>query len=149
MNCQDTMKPFIFSALSREAFPRFAPAVGFLFLAVFCVLPFCFSQEKPDKMLRHIVMFKFKETSSKEDVLKVVQAFRSLKTSIPQVAAFEYGTDNSPEGLANGFTHCFLVTFKTEADRGVYLPHPKHKEFVEILKPHLDKVQVVDFWAED
>ena len=100
-------------------------------------------------MLRHIVMFQFKESSSKADVQKVVDAFRSLKSSIPQVAAFEYGTDNSPEGLANGFTHCFLVTFKSEADREVYLPHPKHKEFVEILKPHLEKVQVLDYWAAD
>ena len=90
-----------------------------------------------------------KKTSSQDDVQKVVDAFRSLKGSIPQIAAFEYGTDNSPEGLANGFTHCFLVTFKSEADRDVYLPHPKHKEFVEVLKPHLDKVQVLDYWAAD
>ena len=100
-------------------------------------------------MLRHVVMFKFKDTSSKSDIQNVVEAFRSLKVSIPQVAAFEYGTDNSPEGLANGFTHCFLGSFKSEADREVYLQHPKHKEFVEVLKPHLDKVQVIDYWAAE
>ena len=100
-------------------------------------------------MLRHIVMFKFKDASSKEEVQKVVDAFRSLRVSIPQVAAFEYGTNNSPEGLENGFTHCFLVTFKSEADREAYLPHPKHKEFVEVLKPHLDKVQVFDYWSAE
>ena len=120
-----------------------------LMLMAFVVLPFCIAQEKPAKMLRHIVMFKFKETSSKEDIQKVVDGFRSLKVSIPQVAAFEHGTNNSPEGLADGFTHCFLVTFKSEADREIYLPHPKHKEFVEILKPHLDKVKVVDYWASE
>ncbi len=123
--------------------------VAALFLATMIAVPFCISQEKPNKMLRHIVMFKFKEASSKADVQTVVDAFRSLKVSIPQVAAFEYGTNNSPEGLDNGFTHCFLVTFKTEADRALYLPHPKHKEFVEVLKPHLDKVQVLDYWASE
>ena len=122
--------------------------VAFL-LVTFAVFPFGSAQEKSAKMLRHVVLFKFKESSNKEDVQKVVDAFRTLKKSIPQVAAFEYGTDNSPEGLANGFTHCFLVTFKSEADRDVYLPHPKHKEFVEVLKPHLDKVQVIDFWASE
>ncbi len=106
-----------------------------------------FAQEKESKMLRHVVLFKFKETSSKEEVSKVVDAFRSLKGSIPEVADFEYGTDNSPEGLANGFTHCFLLTFKSEADRDAYLPHPKHKEFIDIVKPHLDKAQVIDYWA--
>ena len=124
------------------------PTFGIVFsITATVILPLCFAEEKPAKMLRHIVMFQFKESSSKEDVQKVVDAFRSLKNSIPQVAAFEYGTNNSPEGLANGFTHCFLVTFKSEADRDVYLPHPKHKEFVEVLKPHLDKVQVFDYWA--
>lgn len=136
--------------LSRIQAPWLATLFSFLCLATFAtVLPLTFAQEKSSRMLRHIVMFKFKETSSKEDVQKVVDAFRSLKQSIPEVAAFEYGTDNSPEGLANGFTHCFLVTFKSEKDREVYLPHPKHKEFVEILKPHLDKVQVIDYWAQD
>jgi hypothetical protein len=108
-----------------------------------------YAQEKRAPMLRHIVMFKFKAESSKQDIDKVVQAFRSLKQSIPEVAAFEYGENNSPEGLDNGFTHCFLVTFKSEKDREVYLPHPKHKEFVEVLKPHLDKVQVLDYWAAE
>ena len=121
--------------------------LGFAICSLVLSVSLLIAQEKENRMLRHVVLFKFKDTSSKEDIQKVVDAFRSLKTSIPQVADFEFGTDNSPEGLANGFTHCFFVTFKSEADRDVYLPHPKHKEFVEILKPHLDKVQVIDYWA--
>jgi hypothetical protein len=121
--------------------------VGFALCTIVLSVSLLIAQEKESRMLRHVVLFKFKDTSSKEDVQKVVDAFRSLKTSIPQVADFEFGTDNSPEGLANGFTHCFFITFKSEADRDVYLPHPKHKEFVEVLKPHLDKVQVIDYWA--
>lgn len=125
-----------------------ALAATALFAAVL-VIPFTQAQEKPTAMLRHVVMFKFKDSSSKEDIQKVVDAFRSLKKSIPSIAAFEYGTNNSPENLANGFTHCFLVTFKSEKDREAYLPHPKHAEFVEILKPHMDKVQVIDYWAAE
>ena len=128
---------------------RLVSFVGVLLLTALVVLPLGRAQEKSAKMLRHFVMFKFKESSSKPDIQKVVDAFRSLKVSIPQVSAFEHGTDNSPEGLANGFTHCFLITFKSEADREVYLQHSKHKEFVEVLKPHMDKVQVVDFWAAE
>jgi hypothetical protein len=123
----------------------FAPVLVLVIAAL--AIPYLVAQEKTDRMLRHVVMFQFKETSSKQDVQGVVDAFRALKTSIPEVAEFEYGTDNSPEGLANGFTHCFLVTFKSEKDREIYLPHPKHKEFVEILKPHLEKVQVIDYWV--
>ncbi len=99
------------------------------------------------KMLRHVVMFKFKDGSSPAEVTQVVDAFRALPSKISEVTAFECGTNNSPEGLDNGFTHCFLVTFKSENDRKVYLDHPSHTQFVEVLKPHLDKVQVIDFWA--
>jgi hypothetical protein len=107
------------------------------------------AKEDPMRVLRHVVMFQFKDGTAASDIQKVVDAFRGLKGKIPEIAAFEFGTDNSPEGLANGFTHCFLITFKTEADRAVYLPHPAHKAFVEILKPHLEKVQVVDYWAHE
>ncbi|MGE5945005.1 MAG: Dabb family protein, partial [Flavobacteriales bacterium] len=54
--------------------------------------------------------------------------------------------NNSPEGLNKGFTHCFLVTFDSEEDRAVYLPHPAHKAFIDILSPHLDDVLVIDYW---
>lgn len=101
------------------------------------------------KLLRHVVNFKFKDDSSKEDVAKVVDAFRQLPSKIPQIHDFEYGVNNSPENLNDGFTHCFLVTFKSEADREAYLPHDAHKAFVEVLKPHLDKVMVIDYWAAE
>jgi hypothetical protein len=129
---------------------RFLFTVACLLAAIIAIpLSLASHDEKPVKMLRHVVMFKFKESSSETDVQTVVDAFRTLKASIPEVAAFEYGADNSPEGLAAGFTHCFLISFKSEADRDVYLPHPKHKAFVEVLKPHLDKVQVIDYWANE
>ncbi|MEM6980557.1 MAG: Dabb family protein [Planctomycetota bacterium] len=99
------------------------------------------------KLLRHVVMFGFKESSSEADVQVVVDAFRKLPEQIPEIAAFEYGTNNSPEGLNDGLTHCFFVSFKSEADRAAYLPHPAHKAFVEVLKPHLEKVVVIDYWA--
>lgn len=107
------------------------------------------AKEDPVRVLRHVVMFKFKDETSDADVKKVVDAFRGLKGKIPEIAAFEYGTDNSPEGLADGFTHCFLITFRSEDARAVYLPHPAHKAFVDVLKPHLDKVQVIDYWAQE
>ena len=100
------------------------------------------------KVLRHVVLFKFKEASTPADVEKIVKAFGELKGKIPQIKDFEWGTDNSPEGLQQGLTHCFFVTFASEADRDAYLPHPAHKEFVELVGPHVDKVTVVDYWAK-
>ncbi|MDT7829759.1 Dabb family protein [Pricia sp. S334] len=100
-----------------------------------------------DSVLRHVVMFKFKETATQDDIRKVQEAFSALPSKIPQIASYEWGTNNSPEGLDKGFTHVFFLTFDSEADRGVYLPHPDHKAFGEILGPHLEDVLVLDYWS--
>jgi hypothetical protein len=101
-----------------------------------------------EKLLRHVVMFKFKDSASVEDIKKIEIAFRALPSQIKEIKAFEWGTNNSPENLANGFTHCFFLSFTSEADRAVYLPHPAHKAFGAVLTPFLDKVLVLDYWEE-
>jgi len=110
--------------------------------------PITTEAKQADKLLRHIVMFKFKDDAKTEDIKTVEATFADLKNHIPEIKDFEWGTNNSPEGLNDGLTHCFFVTFADEAGREVYLPHPKHLAFVEILKPHLDKVVVLDYWTE-
>lgn len=105
------------------------------------------SADKP--LLRHVVLFKFKDSASDADVDAIVKAFGELPSKIPEIVAYQWGSDVSIEGKANGFTHCFLVSFASEAGRDVYLPHPAHKAFVELLLPSLDKVTVVDFWSTD
>jgi len=99
------------------------------------------------KVLRHAVFFSFKKTSSEEDIQKVVDAFRALPEAIPEIIDFQWGVNNSPEGLNDGFTHCFLLTFKDVAGRAAYLPHNAHKAFGDVLRPHNDKVFVVDYWG--
>ncbi len=101
-----------------------------------------------EKLLRHVVLFKFKDATTAADVKIVEDAFRALPSKVKEVKDFEWGTNNSPENLNQGFTHCFFVSFQSEKDREVYLPHPAHKAFVEVLKPHLDKVLVIDYWAD-
>ena len=103
---------------------------------------------EPDSLLRHVVLFKFKEEATAEDIHKVEAAFSALPGQISEIHDYEWGINNSPEGLNQELTHCFLITFKSETDREIYLPHPAHKAFVEVLSPHLDKVTVVDYWAK-
>ena len=105
------------------------------------------AQDAQAKPLRHVVLFKFKDSASQSQVAKLVEEFRALPKKIPVIADFEYGINNSPEGLNEGLTHCFLVTFKNEKDRAAYLPHAAHKAFVEQLMPHLEKAVVVDYFA--
>ena len=99
--------------------------------------------------LQHVVCFKFKSSAPAADVKKVEEAFQALKKTIPQIAALEWGTNVSKEQHDKGFTHCFIVTFKSEKDRDTYISHPEHKAFGGIVGPVLDDVFVIDFWAKD
>jgi len=96
--------------------------------------------------LQHVVSFKFKSTAGLEEIKKVEDGFKALKSKIPQVTGLEWGTNISKENHDKGFTHCFIVTFKSEADRDIYIEHPAHKAFVKILQPVLDDALVLDFW---
>ncbi|MDO8966747.1 MAG: Dabb family protein [Algoriphagus sp.] len=102
----------------------------------------------PDSVLRHVVLFGFKESSSPEDIQSVIDAFKALPAQIKEIKGFEWGTNSSPEGLNQGLTHGFTLTFHSDADRDAYLPHPAHKAFGGIVGPHLDKVTVVDYWTK-
>lgn len=102
----------------------------------------------PGPVLRHVVLFKFKDASTPADVQRCVDTFRALPAKIELIKGFEWGTNNSPEPHDHGLTHAFLLTFATEADRDAYLPHPAHKQFGQIAGPHLDKITVVDYWAQ-
>jgi hypothetical protein len=92
-------------------------------------------------------MFQFKEGTGNEKVREIESAFASLPEKIDVIRDFEWGTDVSVEGKAAGFTHCFLVTFASEADRDIYLPHPAHQAFVSLVRSHVEKSLVLDFRA--
>lgn len=105
----------------------------------------------PDKKgtLRHVVSFKYKDTADAAQVKKIEDAFHALKTKIPGIVSFESGTNISPEKLNKDFTHCYILTFKTEKDRDAYLVHPAHKAFGELVGPALADVFVFDFWVRE
>jgi hypothetical protein len=105
-------------------------------------------EKESPKMLRHVVLFKFKDDASEDQVKAVTDAFAALPKKIDTIKDFEWGTDVSVENKSEGFTHCFVVTFADEKGREIYLPHPAHKDFVKIVGPVLDKVLVVDYWAK-
>ncbi len=100
------------------------------------------------RLLRHVVIFKFKDDASEEDIQKSHLAFNALPEKIPVIKDFEWGLNDSPEDFHQDFTHCYLLTFDSEEDRdSIYAPHPAHKAFGEGLGPILEKVFVVDYWT--
>jgi hypothetical protein len=100
------------------------------------------------KILRHIVLFQFKDNVLEDQIEMVKNEFCQLPQKINFIADFEWGTNNSPENLSQGFSHCFFVSFKGEQDRDDYLPHPEHQKFVKIATPYIEKALVFDYWIK-
>ena len=98
--------------------------------------------------LRHVVLFAFKEGASQGAIDAVVADFGRLPAEIPDISAYEWGTNVSPEGLDNGFTHCFTLSFPSDAARDAYLVHPAHERFVSTLGSCLERSLVIDYWNQ-
>jgi len=124
---------------------NFSSSSLFIYLLSFLIfMPSTFSSP-PSSIIRHVVCFKFNESAKKSEIERVEKEFAALKDKIPGILSLEWGKNNSPENLNKDFTHCFIVSFKNEEARKVYLPHPEHLAFVSILKPILEDVFVIDF----
>ena len=100
------------------------------------------------QVVRHVVLFGFKKEVTPQQITAVIEGFAALKTDIPEILAFEWGTDISPEGLQQGLTHCFLLTFAGAKERDAYLVHPKHQEFGGSVGALVDKITVVDYLTQ-
>jgi hypothetical protein len=97
-------------------------------------------------MLRHVVMFGWKPDTPAEKIGAIEDAFRALPAKIPQIAAFEWGTDVSVQGFSRGFTHCFVVSCASEADRDAYQVHPDHQAFLALSRPHVEQLLTFDYF---
>jgi len=106
------------------------------------------TQEESKKMLRHVVMFGFNDEATVDQVKEIETAFANLPKQIDVIKGYEWGTDCSPEGLQQGHTHCFFLSFESEKDRDTYLVHPAHQEFGKLLGGKLKTVTVVDYWVK-
>jgi hypothetical protein len=100
------------------------------------------------KLLRHVVLFKFKADVTKDQVQEVVDAFAALPKKIQEIKDFEMGTDVSVENKSEGYTHGFVDTFADEKGRETYLPHAAHQEFVKLVGPRIEMVLVCDYWVK-
>lgn len=98
--------------------------------------------------VRHLVLFAIKKGHEGS----IVAAFDALAGELQSkevLLAYERGEQNSPEGLDNGLTHAFTITFKDNAQRDLYLTHPLHLAFVkDHVEGNLDSVTVFDYEAQ-
>ena len=127
---------------------QYLAVASVLLLALFASSASFAAEDTKGKLLYHVVCFKYKPDASREQIAQIEKGIKGLKDKIPGIKSVAAGTNNSPENLAKGFSHGFIVAFESEKARDEYLPHPEHKAVIEIIKQAVADVFVIDFWGE-
>lgn len=101
------------------------------------------------KILRHVVIFAFKDSVSAEQVKEIEINFGRLPEKIDEIKGFEWGKNLNTSQVGKGFTHCFVLTFESEEDLQTYEVHPAHEKFKDETIGHVKDLLVVDYWQSD
>jgi hypothetical protein len=82
-------------------------------------------------VLRHVVLFRWKQKTTAQDVSNVEAALRQLPAKIPCILSYRFGRDL---GVQDGNADFALVADFTDQDGLVtYATHPDHKAVVQNL----------------
>jgi len=96
-------------------------------------------------MTRHYGMFQFKEGVLDSQIKECFETMQAMVGKIPGLLNMEHGPYDSTEGLNDGYTHGFIMSFDNPESRETYLPHPIHEDVKALVLPLLEKVVVFDF----
>ena len=97
--------------------------------------------------MKHIVLLRFKEGTAPSQVDGFFRDLANLKGVIAGILDFMGGPYSSHEGLNQGYTHGFVMTFDSAASRDAYLPHPAHEKVKAAIIPHAESIVAFDFEA--
>ena len=96
-------------------------------------------------MTRHYGMFQFYKEITEAEIEHCFAVMMDMVGKIPGLLEMEHGPYDSSEGLNDGYTHGFIMTFDSPRSRENYLPHPIHEKVKEYVIPKLERVVVFDF----
>lgn len=96
-------------------------------------------------MIYHAVLLKMKPDVNQAKIEEIFRELAGLQKLIPGLLSFSGGPYSSPEGLNQGYTHGFLMTFADASARDGYLPHPEHERVKQMILPNLEDVIAFDW----
>ncbi len=95
--------------------------------------------------VKHFGVFQFKDGVTAEQIDGCFTEMQGMVGQIPGLLEMINGPYDSGEGLNDGFTHGFIMTFESPESRDEYLPHPIHERVKDVVVPCLERVMVFDF----
>jgi hypothetical protein len=98
-------------------------------------------------MLQHIALARFKAGVGDDRIRHCFEEIGRLKELVPGLVDYSWGANHSPEGLSQGFTHAFVMTFQNVAARDAYLMDPAHEKAKQLILQIVEAAVVIDYGA--
>lgn len=92
-------------------------------------------------MIRHIVMWKFKE-GEEENMKKFIDALNGLNGKLPMIKYMETGININPDNTCDAV---LVSDFETMEDLNTYKNHPDHKAVSALCKSIREARYAVDY----
>jgi len=97
-------------------------------------------------MVKHTVLFKLKEFSSKEEKVRKINQIKlgllNLKTIIPELQSIEVGVNENPK---EQYDIALTTTHYSMDDLQAYAVHPSHQAVAQIIREVLESRACVDY----
>ena len=95
--------------------------------------------------VKHIALFKFKEEISVEKIDETFDQILDVSESVDGIEDYVSGPNNSPEGLNQGCSHGFVMTFENVEKRDAFLQHAEHERLKQLMADKVDLTIIFDF----
>jgi hypothetical protein len=95
-------------------------------------------------MLNHIVMFRFKEGTTSEQVAEITEGLSTLPGEIDALVDYRFGPNAGITESSWDYGVC--ATFISDADYRIYAEHPAHTAVIRTtIMPAVDEIVRVQF----
>ena len=94
-------------------------------------------------MVRHIVFFKFKSSTTEGDIKKLENGLGALPGIIQEIRQYEFGRDMVRS--ERSFDFALISTFDDLESLRRYSAHPEHQKVLKHINEICDSIKSVDF----
>ncbi|MFC0582841.1 Dabb family protein [Micrococcoides hystricis] len=93
-------------------------------------------------MIRHIVLFKFKESFTEQIRARWIQGLNGMRGNIPGMLSLIHGPDVMQTDLS--WEYAIIADFASRQDLAVYNSHPLHEAIKPLSLPNVKELAYVD-----
>lgn len=100
------------------------------------------------KKIRHLVLLKFKEGTTPDQIARIDTLVWKLTKEIKVVHDVEWGKSLQQTNETQAYDYCLSIIFKSKTDMLLYDEHPFHQKLEAALLPLVSKITRFNYKIE-